>query len=118
LDLALPVYSWAIVVRNSKVYDLIQNTNKRNFTDTAFFTSCGNDIFVSRASFFLHGRYFMKNDTLKIERVSPALCEEAARDAASHLAPLTRTVSLFEYDTVYTSSYEKSDFEKIYSAAH
>lgn len=117
LDLALPVYSWAVCIRNGQVADLLRKTNKSDFSDTSLFSSAGNNIFVSRRSFFQHGIYFMKNDTLKLEDVTPALSESAAANVSRHLDNNYRTVSLFEYDTTYLSSYDKKDIEKIFSAA-
>jgi hypothetical protein len=118
LDVGLPIYSWTICIRNGKVVDLLQKTNSSNFSDTTYFESVGNNIFVSRYPYFLHGKYFMKNDTLKIESVNPALCKDAATNVSHYLKPEDRTVSLFEYDSLYLSSYEKQDIEKVFSAAN
>lgn len=117
LDLALPIYSWAVCIRNGSVVNLIHKTNKSDFSDTSLFSSAGNNIFVSRRSFFQHGTYFMKNDTLKLEDVTPALSQSAAANAARYLDNNHRTVSLFEYDTIYLSSYDKKNIENIFSAA-
>jgi len=118
LDLGLPIYSWAICIRDGKVIELLQKTNASSFADTAYFQSVGNDIFVSRCPFFLHGKYFMKNDTIKVESVNPALCKDAATDVNHFLKKENRSVILFEYDSLYLSSYEKQDIENIFSAAN
>lgn len=117
LDLALPIFSWAVCIRQGRPVALFEKAGVRSFADTSLFSAAGNDIFVSRNSFFLHGRYFMKNDTVKLEQVTPELCRDAAANASRYLKDEKRTVSLFEYDTTYTSTYEKTDFEKIFSAA-
>jgi hypothetical protein len=115
LDVALPVYSWAIWERNGRVQDIIEKALNKDFADTAMFRSAGNNIFVSRGPLFFRGKYFMKNDTVKTEEVTPDICEDAATNVAQYLKNEPRTVSLFEYDTLYLSTYNKKDLEKIYT---
>ncbi|HSY76129.1 MAG TPA: hypothetical protein VK890_04690 [Bacteroidia bacterium] len=115
LDVVLPVYSWAIWARNGKVQDIIEKALNKDFADTAMFLSAGNNIFVSRGSFFFRGKYFMKNDTVKTEDVTPDICEDAATNVAKYLKNEPRTVSLFEFDSIYLSTYNKKDLEKIYT---
>ncbi len=118
LDVALPVFGWAVCIHDGKVTGLIEKAVDADFADTALFMSGGKGIFVSRKAFFLHGRYFMKSDSVKMERISPDICEDAAANINKYLTNEKRTVSLFDYDSLYLSTYEKKDLEKIFALSN
>ncbi len=115
LDLALPIFGWAVIFRDGKVKGVNEKAIDKDYTDTSHFLSAGNNIFVSRSSFFLHGRYFMKSDTVKLEEVTPEICEDASRNVSRYLKNEKRTISLFDYDSLYLSTYDKKDLEQIFS---
>lgn len=117
LDLALPVFSWAICERDGQVNGIMEKTTAKDFPDSMF-TQSTNGIFVSRRSQLLHGKYFMKNDTVKPEQVSAGLCMDAAQNAYQYLPNTKRTLSLFEYDSLYLSTYDKKDIAQIFSVSH
>lgn len=115
LDVALPVFSWAVEMSNGKVTGIMEKVGIADFTDTALFRSKGNNIFVTRAPFFMRGKYFMKNDSVKVEEVTPEICNDAATNAHDNLKDEKRTVILFDYDSLYLKHYDKKDIEKIFS---
>ena len=115
LDVALPIFGWAVCIRNGKVTSILEKSNDKNFADTAMFSHGGNSIFVARKSFFFHGKYFMKNDTVKLEQVTPDICKDAADNVSGYLKDEPRTVTLFDYDSLYFSTYEKKDLEQVLS---
>ena len=118
LDLALPVFSWAVCVRTGRVNSIVEKVTDKDFADTAMFISAGKNIFVSNRSFFFRGKYFMKNDTVKIELVSPELCKDAAANAGRYLKNENRTISLFDFDSLYLTTYEKKDILEIFDSSH
>ncbi|HTB06450.1 MAG TPA: hypothetical protein VK806_05805 [Bacteroidia bacterium] len=118
LDVALPVFSWAVCARRGRVSSIIEKVSDSDFADTSMFSSSGNGIFVSNRSFFFRGKYFMKNDTVKIEQVSPGLCKEAATNVSRYLKNENRTISLFDYDPQYLTNYDKKDILEIFNSAN
>ncbi|HTB32143.1 MAG TPA: hypothetical protein VK808_08965, partial [Bacteroidia bacterium] len=118
LDVALPVFSWAVIFRDGKVKGINEKAVNQDFSTDSLFLSAGNNIFVSRKAFFLHGRYFMKNDTVKLEQVTPDICEDAANNVSRYLKNEKRTVILFDYDSIYLSTYDKNDLDKIFSLSN
>jgi hypothetical protein len=114
LDVALPIFGWAVCIRDGKVTGIIEKAVNEDFSTDTLFLSAGNNIFVSRKALFLHGRYFMKNDTVKIEQATPDICQNAADNVSQYLKNEKRTVTLFDYDSVYLSTYDKKDLEKIF----
>jgi len=118
LDVALPIFSWAICIRQGRVTGIIEKSGCKDFTDTSQFKPSGNNIFVAHGSFFFHGKYFMKNDTVKMEQITPDVCKNAADNVRRYLKDEIRTVSLFDYDSLYLSTYEKQDLEKIFTPSY
>lgn len=118
LDVALPVFGWAVCVREGKVTGIIEKAVSKDFSIDSLFLSAGNNTFISRKAFFLHGRYFMKNDAVKLESVTPDICEDAAENVSKYLKNEKRTVSLFDYDSLYLSNYGKKDLEKIFTLSN
>jgi hypothetical protein len=118
LDVALPIFGWAVCIRNGKVAGIIEKSIDKNFADTALFSHGGSSIFVARKSFFFHGKYFMKNDTVKLEQVTPDICKDAADNVSLYLKDEPRTVTLFDYDSLYLSTYEKKDLEQVFSLSN
>ena len=94
---------------------IIEKSTEKDFSDTSEFRVTAKSIFISRKSFFLHGRYFMKNDSIKLEEVTPEICENAAENVNRYLKNEKRTLSLFDYDSLYLSTYHSKDLEKIFS---
>ncbi len=117
LDVALPVFSWAVCIRNGQANNIIEKAVRTDFPDSLF-SAIGNNMFISRSSVLLHGRYFDKNDTVKMEEVTPQLCVEAANNVNGYLKDAHRTLSLFEYDSLYLSHYDKKSITQIFTGSN
>lgn len=113
LDIALPIFSWVIHSRQGEVIGLLDKKYIDDLRNDHRFTTLAEDIFAAGSSFFLHGKYFMKGDQLKVEDVSPALCDIAARKAAANLINEKRSIAFFDLDTLNISRYYEKDFKKI-----
>ena len=116
VDIALPLFSWGIHVRNNKPFELLNNLSVKDFINNINFTTLDNQSYVAAKSFFFKGFYFMKNDVVKIEEIAPPLSKEAADLVAGELKVSNRSVALFHLDSLTLSRYEKKDFEKIFNS--
>lgn len=118
LDVALPAFSWGIHIRNERVIELLNNLDASDFQDQAYFQNQGKHTVVATHSFFYKGFYFMKNDLVKIEEISPQMCAAAANQLAGKLSGKSRTIAIYHTDSLIFKRYEKQDFEKVFSALH
>ena len=118
LDIALPLFSWGIHIREHKPVELLNNLTSYDFSNNANFIHQDEQSYLATQSFFFRGFYFMKNDVVKIEEISPDLCQEAANMVANELSSSNRSIALFNLDSLTLSRYEKKNFEKIYSTFH
>jgi len=114
VDVALPLFSWGIHIREHKPVELLNNLTSDDFSNNANFTQNGQSYMASQ-SFFFRGFYFMKNDMVKIEEISPDLCQDAANMVAKELSSSSRSIALFNLDSLTLSRYEKKNIEKIYN---
>lgn len=113
LDMALPVFYWAVHIRGEQVIGLMNKIAKSEL-NLPNFTSLGDDRFRLETSFYFRGEYLMKGDLLKLEEVSANTLVSAAKKAACSLKAEKRTVALFDLDSVTISRYEKSIVEETF----
>ena len=118
MDVALPAFSWGIHIRNGRVIELLNNLNASHFQDRANFQKTGRHMLSATHSFFYKGFYFMKNDVVKIEEVSPEMCQAAADQLQSKLPENIGTVAIYHTDSLIFKQYEKQDFEKVFNTVH
>jgi len=114
-DVVLPVFSWGVHIRKNKVVELINNMNPTDFENNTNFLKINTLSFVALQSFFLNGNYYMKDDIVRVEEVTPTDCREAAQQLKKKLIKPIKTIAIFHLDSLITNHYEKKDFEKIFN---
>ena len=115
LDAALPIFGWVIHIREGKVKGVLNKNFIPDLSDNPGFSNNGNDSFTANASFFLHGEYFMKNDKLRIERMTPDVTSAAALKAARNLKYEQRTVALFDIDSTAMVMFHEKECNEIFA---
>ncbi len=97
LDVALPIWSWVLQIRDDRVIDLLQATDPDELGKLDFLRADG-DRFVATRNAFLHGVMLREGDVLKVEVTGPAETRAAADMVAPHLpvVEMPRTVTLFD----------------------
>ena len=75
-DIALPLYSWAIVTNHLGKIKLLNNVTKSEM-DSTFFRLVKDNEYEAKNDFFFHGIYINKGFTFKTEDISPELLNEA-----------------------------------------
>lgn len=75
-DVALPLYSWGVVTNHRGEIKLINNVDISGLVPE-FFEKTGKNTYKALDDFILQGIYLNKDFTLRIERIEPALLNEA-----------------------------------------
>ena len=98
LDVALPIWSWTVHLRDDLVVGLMQSTDPAELPALDFLAADGPERFVATRSAFLHGTFLREGDVLKIEVTGPAETAAAADMLAPHLRGdgTARTITLFD----------------------
>ncbi len=97
LDVALPIWSWVLQVRQGHVVNLLQDVDPAELSSQSFLRPGADGQFTVESSSFFHGTLLRETDTLKPETVRVELTREASRLIVPKLAPhQRRTTALFE----------------------
>jgi hypothetical protein len=115
LDISLPLFSWVVHSRDGHVLSLLEKLDSAELTVENGFSADGANRYRAAASFFFHGRYFMKGDLLLLEETSPATTESAARLAleGAGWSKTYNTVALFDLDERNLDRYAHHEIQNI-----
>jgi hypothetical protein len=123
LDVALPIFSWAIVQRDGQAVQLIPNFSKvfllenkeKNTPNTegvSFEINANNKITILKNGYY-NGMYLYADDVLKIEEVPLSDLQKAAELLSEHIRNKDLTVSFFSLDSTNLKRYNSGDLSKI-----
>ena len=113
LNIALPIYSWGIHIRDDKVIGLKNKLNSFDFKkDCNYFFAGGNKLLVKNSN-YKHGTFYKRNDCLKLESISSNDLLEMANDLNDNLAATPQEIIFYDLDEFNTKHYEKSIFEQV-----
>jgi hypothetical protein len=118
LDVALPIWSWTIHLRDDVVEGLLQSTGPDELAGLDFLAADGPDRHRVTRHAFLHGNLLRAGDVLKVEVTQPADTLAAARMLAPRLAPARtpRTVALFDLSERNLRRHAADDLELVFRA--
>ncbi|HXB09910.1 MAG TPA: hypothetical protein VNW04_22455, partial [Puia sp.] len=113
MDLALPIFSWSLQVRDGKVIQLLDKMNTASFEkDTNFIRTTAKG-FSARHANFRGGYYFQANDVIKTESVSPDDLLEIVSDVNNHANHHIRNLIFFDLDSQNLRQYDKHLFKEL-----
>lgn len=113
LDIALPIFSWAIHYRNNEVIGLYARKNTIDFSIDSLFQKIDETHYLTTQSCIYQGNYFLKDDLIKVETISPSLTDEAASLLSNYVPLEERNIVFFDLDTTILKSYNHEEFNKI-----
>ncbi len=114
LDVALPVFAWAIAYRDGQIVGLI-NDAEDDLRKNESLRSIKENLFEVREVLRYRDLLLMPGDNLKFEEANPDDALSAAELIRPHLAKDSISVTLFDYDYNHLSKYETRSIEKIFS---
>jgi hypothetical protein len=115
LDYALPIYSWAVHIRNNKVVGLRSKLNFSELKKDKNFVQINSIFFKARQSNYKNGVYYEENDFLKIESISAEDLKEMGEDLSENSAKAPKEIIFYDLDEFNLKSYEKNIFEQVVS---
>lgn len=114
LDVALPVFSWALVYRDDTFWKILPAPGPADWADTTRFEATGPQRFRIRRGTFVGGHYLRPDDQLRVEAITPSLLREAAMLANQvHLAD-DATTAFFHLDSSTVSRYPAAVLDSIW----
>lgn len=115
LDIALPLFSWSIHIRNGTVIQVYGKIGRSTLSDQQnFLPTAHKNVYKARRSFFTDGVYVKTDDLFKLEETDKALLTQAAKQLAEHLNKNEkRTVIYYEIGNLDPSVFKAKDFQEI-----
>jgi hypothetical protein len=103
LDLALPLFSWALIYRDETLWKIIADPGDRMFADTGCFVLAkrqnGLNYFTVRRNTYRSGHYLRIGDQIRVEYMDETRLIQAARTATRLDLSEVATVAFFQSDT-------------------
>jgi hypothetical protein len=115
LDVALPIWSWTVQVRDGAVIGLLQHTDPAELASADFLTHTGDRYVATRAT-FLDGTFLRAGDELKPETTGRDETLAAASLLAPRLAPMARTVALFDLSDRNLARHDPTSLDEVFRA--
>jgi hypothetical protein len=105
LNIALPIYSWGIHIRNNRVIGLINKIKQKSFITDTNFTLIQHNILLTKTSILKSGFFFKKGDRIKIESVSKMDIEKMIGDLSDHVKTPPKEIIFFDLDDINVDGY-------------
>ena len=124
LDVALPIWSWVVQVRDDRVMGLLQNTDRDALVGKTWLQARGENRFEVMESAFLNGALLRQGDLLHIEGGRAETSQAAADLAAAHMGTegqLTGhgprgTVALFDLSEKNLAHHDTPSLARLFAA--
>ncbi|PWB21642.1 hypothetical protein [Flavobacterium sp. HTF] len=115
LDIALPIYSWGVHIRNQKVIGLRSKLNINELKNDKNFEQLSSVFFEVKKSNYKNGVFYEENDLLKIEGITADDLKQMADELEENLAQPPKEIIFYDLDQFNLKNYEKNIFEQVVS---
>ncbi len=115
LDVAFPIYSWGVHIRNKKVIGLRSKLNTATLEKDSNFEKVSPIFFRVKHSNYKNGVFYEEHDLLKIEEIKPEDLKEMAEDLKDNLVERPKEIIFYDLDEFNLNYYEKNTFKQIIS---
>lgn len=115
LDFALPIFSWAVHIRNQRVIGLRSKLNVAQLKQDQNFEQVSTVFFKAKKSNYKNGVFYEEHDLLKIEAISEENIKQMAKDLQDNVAQEPNEIIFYDLDEFNIKNYEKSIFKQAVS---
>lgn len=112
LDVALPVFSWALTIRDGKVVELLNKINFTQFENDSNFIKAGSHRYQVKHACFKGGYYFKENDQIKQEHVPAGDLQDITNQINKYTNHKIGKLIFYDLDSTNLVQYDKDVFEK------
>lgn len=113
INIALPIYSWAIHIRDGKVIGLKNKLPLANFKKDPNFIFENSKWFKVIKSNYKNGTFYKKDDLLKLESITKNDLLEMANDLDDNIKATPTEIIFYDLDEFNIKNYEKDLFEQV-----
>jgi hypothetical protein len=113
INIALPIYSWGIHIRDGKTIGLRNKIDSKKLTVKNGFTSITNNWFRCKNAIFIDGTFYKKNDLIKLETISENDLLEMANDLDQNTIQNPKEIIFYDLDQFNLKNYDTTTFKEI-----
>lgn len=112
LDIALPIFSWGVHIRNNEVLNLIGGLRLKDVQNNRFKKRSDNRYEVVE-DFMYEGRYLAKADIIKLEEPSADQLKEMISDIKKNTKNKPKEIIFYDLNEKNLTAYEKEIFKTV-----
>lgn len=113
INIALPIYSWGIHIRDGKIIGLRNKINANSFKNNNSFVLTKKNWFSIKTSTFVNGVFYKQNDILKLEIISHDNLLEMANNLKKNTIQNPKEIIFYDLDEFNLKNYDTSLFKEI-----
>jgi hypothetical protein len=113
INIALPIYSWGIHIRDGKIIGLRNKIDTQNLKNNDSFVLTKKNWFTVKKSSFTGGIFYKENDQLKIETISRNDLLEMAADIEENTDQNPNEIIFYDLDEFNLKNYDTTIFKKV-----
>lgn len=113
INIALPIYSWGIHMRDGKIIGLRNKIDTQNLKNNDSFVLTKKNWFTVKKSSFTGGIFYKENDQLKIETISRNDLLEMAADIEENTDQNPNEIIFYDLDEFNLKNYDTTIFKKV-----
>jgi hypothetical protein len=113
LNVALPLFSWAVQLREGRTVQLINDISEADLTNNSNFTQIEPAIFKVINSNYLKGIYLYKNDKIRLESISEKDLKESVKILRKAFGNKPFDIIYYHLDDYIVQRYDKATIKSI-----
>ena len=116
LDIALPLYSWAVVFRNGKPIDILHEFDGNSVSSLPELKALNKNVFTAKTGFYFNSVYIQQNDIIKIEEILSAQLQQAAEMLSGNIKKENRTIIFFDLNEKTFNRIGRHEMEDVFNS--
>ena len=113
INIALPMYSWGIHIRDGKIIGLRNKIDVNNLKNNSSFVLTNKNWFSLKKATFQNGIYYKEKDQLKIETISESDLFEMGNDLKKRTNQNPKEIIFYDLDEFNLKNYDAAIFKKV-----
>ena len=114
VDVALPIFAWAVLIRQGKPFKLLNNLRLEDVAHFPWLHSLAPNLMEVDSSHYLESHYLYPTDRIRFEAVSNEALQAAASLLQSKLAKGTRSISFYHLDSTSLQHFSTEELNAVY----
>lgn len=115
LDIALPAYSWGIIFRQEKFYQIENNLNPDTLQKSTFLRNTSGNTWKVTADTVFYDVFLRPGDEIRLEKIDEQTLRQVARLAGKAINTDSFTVTLFELSDAEIKNYQHETIGQVYN---